>query len=148
MMRELIFSADIQAPVQKVWDVLWSDDTYPRWTRFFMEGSYMKSDWKVGGKAVFLDPEGNGMIATITRLQPPYHVHFSHQGQMIKGVEDTTSKEVKAFNGALEKYDLREEDGGTHLDMSVEVFEDFEKIMTDGFSKGIAEVKRLAEDQP
>jgi len=146
-MKELKFSKDIDAPIQKVWDILWQEDTYSQWTRFFTKGSRMESDWQVGGKTVFLDPEDNGMIATITELDVPYKVYFAHQGQIIKGVEDTTSDEVKAFAGALEKYDLEEKDGITRLEISVEVFVDFEQMMTNGFSKGIAEVKRLAEKE-
>ncbi|MGC4232101.1 MAG: SRPBCC domain-containing protein [Niabella sp.] len=145
-MKELKFSKEINAPIQKVWDILWNEDTYGKWTRFFTEGSRMESDWQVGGRTVFLDPDGNGMIATITELDVPRKVYFSHQGHIIKGVEDTTSDEVKAFAGALEKYDLEEKDGTTYLEMSVEVFEDFEQMMINGFTKGIAEVKKLAEE--
>ncbi len=145
-MKNLKFSKEINAPVQKVWDILWTTDTYGKWTRFFTDGSRMESDWQVGGRTVFLDPDNNGMIATITELDVPRKVYFSHQGQIIKGVEDTTSDEVKAFAGAMEKYDLEEKDGITYLEMSVEVFEDFEQMMINGFTKGIAEVKRLAEE--
>lgn len=145
-MKRLKFSKEINAPVQKVWDILWTTDTYGKWTRFFTDGSRMESDWQVGGRTVFLDPDNNGMIATITELDVPRKVYFSHQGQIIKGVEDTTSDEVKAFAGAMEKYDLEEKDGITYLEMSVEVFEDFEQMMINGFTKGIAEVKRLAEE--
>lgn len=145
-MKKLKFSKEINAPVQKVWDILWTTDTYGKWTRFFTDGSRMESDWQVGGRTVFLDPDNNGMIATITELDVPRKVYFSHQGQIIKGVEDTTSDEVKAFAGAMEKYDLEEKDGITYLEMSVEVFEDFEEMMINGFTKGIAEVKRLAEE--
>jgi uncharacterized protein YndB with AHSA1/START domain len=145
-MKKLKFSKEINAPVQKVWDILWTTDTYGKWTRFFTDGSRMESDWQVGGRTVFLDPDNNGMIATITELDVPRKVYFSHQGQIIKGVEDTTSDEVKAFAGAMEKYDLEEKDGITYLEMSVEVFEDFEQMMINGFTKGIAEVKRLAEE--
>lgn len=145
-MKKLKFSKEINAPVQKVWDILWTTDTYGKWTRFFTDGSRMESDWQVGGRTVFLDPDNNGMIATITELDVPRKVYFSHQGQIIKGVEDTTSDEVKAFAGAMEKYDLEEKDGITCLEMSVEVFEDFEQMMINGFTKGIAEVKRLAEE--
>lgn len=145
-MKELRFSEEINAPIQKVWDVLWTAGTYGKWTRFFTEGSRMESDWQVGGRTVFLDMDVNGMIATITELDVPRKVYFSHQGQLIKGVEDTTSDEVKAFAGALEKYDLEEKEGITHLKISVEVFEDFEKMMISGFTKGIAEVKKLSEE--
>lgn len=144
-MKELTFTKTIQAPAQKVWEVLWNDDTYRKWTSHFNSSSYMKSNWEVGGKTLFLDGEGNGMISIIKELDPPFKVVFSHVGQIIKGREDTTSDEVKAFAGALEKYILTEENRVTDLTMSVETSHQFEQMMIDGFTKGIEDVKQLSE---
>ena len=34
------FKTAIDAPKEKVWDVLWNDETYRQWTTPFSEGSY------------------------------------------------------------------------------------------------------------
>ena len=74
-METLVYSIKIHAPQQKVWDVLWTLDSYQAWTKFFSPSSTMQSDWKVDGKTYFLDGEGNGMISSaIQKLQG---VHIS-----------------------------------------------------------------------
>lgn len=55
----------INAPIQKVWDLLWNQDSYTQWTQFFGKGSHYESDWKVNGKTYFLGASGEGMVATI-----------------------------------------------------------------------------------
>ena len=38
-MDTLEYEISIKASVQKIWDLLWNQETYPQWTQFFMEGS-------------------------------------------------------------------------------------------------------------
>ncbi|HEY0669426.1 MAG TPA: SRPBCC domain-containing protein, partial [Sphingobacteriaceae bacterium] len=66
-MKTLQFTKEIKAPAQKVWDTLWNETTYPKWTNAFNPdgGSKMQSDWQVGGKTFFLDNNGRGMVSTI-----------------------------------------------------------------------------------
>ena len=33
------FKATINAPRERVWEILWGDETYPQWTSAFAEGS-------------------------------------------------------------------------------------------------------------
>ena len=70
-METLEYEISIKALVQKIWDLLWNQETYPQWTQFFMEGSQFKTDWEVNGKTYFLDAHGNGMVSTILRLEKP-----------------------------------------------------------------------------
>lgn len=146
-MKTLSFEQTINAPAQKVWDILWGQETYGEWTKHFSEGSNMKADWRIGGETRFLDASGkNGMISTITKLEPPLEVVFSHIGMINEGVEDLTSDDVKKFAGALESYKLSEENGVTQLSGSVDTFPEHEETMKNGFEKGFEEVKNLAEN--
>ena len=120
-METLNYEIHINAPIQKVWDLLWDPETYPIWTQFFMPDSQMKSDWKIGGKTYFLDKAGDGMVSTIESLDEPHQVVFRHLGTLKDGVEDTESKEVKDWSGAEEKYFLRSIDENTTE--IIEVFE-------------------------
>lgn len=144
-MKTLHFSIVIDADPQQVWNVLWNDASYREWTRHFNPGSYMESDWKVGGKTLFLGPDRSGMLSTITQLDEPYKVVFSHYGELNKGVEDTESERVKAYSGALESYELTARDGGTLLEVSVHTLPEFEQILNDGFVKGLDDVKKRSE---
>lgn len=144
-MKDLNFSIIISAPPEKVWECLWNDDTYRKWTAPFNPGSYMESDWKVGGKTLFLDAERSGMLSKIKKLEPPRLVEFSHYGELNKGIEDTTSERVKAYAGAVERYELLPDDKGTLLKVLVQTTDEYEQMMNDGFTKSLQELKELAE---
>ena len=140
-MKTITFTTEIHAPIEKVWEALWNEDSYKEWTKHFVPGSHYVSDWLIGGKTLFLGPDGNGMFATITKLEKPSEVIFLHQGEIWDGVE----KESIA-KGAYEKYMLIESNGSTTLTVSVDVDEQYEDHMDEGFSKGLDEVKRIAEN--
>lgn len=145
-METLNYEMIIKAPIQKVWDLLWNEETYPLWTQFFMAGSQFKTDWKIDGKTYFLDAGGNGMVSTILSLEVPKEVVFSHLGMFINGEEDTKSKEVIEWSGAQEKYFLREIDADTtELRAIVHSSKDLEEMMNKGFNKGFELLKNLAE---
>lgn len=140
-MKTITFTTEIQAPIEKVWDALWNEETYKKWTKHFVPGSHYVSDWQINGRTLFLGPDGNGMVSTITKLDKPKEVTFLHQGEIWDGIE----KESIA-DGAYEKYVLVESDGSTTLTVSVDVDDQYEAHMDEGFSKGLEELKRIAED--
>lgn len=145
-METLSYEIEINAPKTKIWDILWSPETYSEWTKFFSPDSQMKSDWKIGGKTYFVDSSGNGMVATISTLDEPNEVTFNHLGMIQNGIEDTESKEVKEWSGAPERYFLIELDNGmTKLQAEVQVSEEWKSMMDKGFSEGLKIVKELAE---
>ncbi|SMC94731.1 SRPBCC family protein [Pedobacter nyackensis] len=146
-MKTLQFTKEIKAPAQKVWDTLWNETTYPQWTDAFSPGagSTVQSDWKVGGRTLFVDGKGNGMISTIKTKNEPYDIVFEHLGEVADGKEDTISEKVKSWAGSLEEYHLSEEDGITKLKASVQTGEEWEETLNKGFTKGLEEVKRLSE---
>jgi uncharacterized protein YndB with AHSA1/START domain len=148
-MKTLEFTKEINAPAQKVWDTLWNEATYPQWTASFNPdpngGSVMRSDWKTGGKTLFLDTKGNGMVSTIKTMDAPNKVVFEHLGEVIDGKEDTTSERVKSWAGSLEEYHLSESNGTTTLKASVQTGEEWAEMMNDGFTKGLEIVKNISE---
>ena len=145
-METLNYEIHINAPIQTVWDLLWNEETYPQWTQFFNAGSAMKTDWKIGGKTYFLDEHGEGMVSTITSLREPYQVVFSHLGTFKDGIEDTESRDIKEWSGTEEKYFLRNIDANlTELRAVVHTNPEYEQAMNEGFTKGFALLKQIAE---
>ncbi|MDF2552303.1 MAG: hypothetical protein K0R36_256 [Chryseobacterium sp.] len=145
-METLSYEIIIDAPKQKIWDVLWGENTYSEWTKFFSPGSQMRSDWKVGGKTYFVNQEGAGMVSTIDSLEEPDQIIFKHLGMVDKnGVEDTESMEIKQWSGCFEKYILIDYDGKTKLHTEVQIEKNWEEHMNNGFEKGLQVVKNLAE---
>lgn len=145
-METLSYEIVISAPKQKVWDILWGKGTYTEWTQFFASGSQMKTDWKVGGKTYFVNPEGAGMVSTIDSIEEPDQMIFKHLGMVDEnGVEDTESMEIKQWSGCFEKYILIDYNGNTKLHVEVQTEKNWEEHMNNGFTKGLEVVKNLAE---
>ncbi len=145
-METLSYETIIDAPLQKVWDILWGPETYSLWTQYFGAGSsVMKSDWQVGGKTYFLNEKGDGMVSTIDSLDEPRQIIFKHLGMTENGIEDTQSKEVMEWSGCFEKYFLTDLDGKTKLHTEVQVDKEWRDHMDTGFTKGLMVVKNLAE---
>jgi len=147
-METLSYEKIIDAPKQKVWDILWGKDTYGEWTKFFSPGSQMKSDWQVNGKTYFVNAEGEGMVSTIDSLDEPNQVIFKHLGMVDKeGTEDIESMEIKQWSGCFEKYILIDFDGKTKLHAEVQVEKEWHDHINTGFIKGLDVVKDLAEEK-
>ncbi|MBF8456043.1 SRPBCC domain-containing protein [Kaistella sp. G5-32] len=145
-METLNYEIIINAPAQKVWDILWNEKTYPEWTKFFMEGSQLKTDWKVNGQTYFLDAKGNGMVSTIKNLNEPHEIIFAHLGMIKDGVEDTKSQAVAEWSGMEEKYFLRAiNENTTGLRAITHIEKNYVEYMNNGFNKGFEIIKELAE---
>jgi uncharacterized protein YndB with AHSA1/START domain len=109
------FSIIINAPRKKVWETLWGETTYPKWTAPFCEGSKAITDWQEGSKVLFTDREDRGMIAVIARSIPYEYMSFKMLGELIDGVEDYTSDNAKKFAGGFENYTLTPDSDKTQL---------------------------------
>ena len=120
-MSKEIFKTEINAPKEKVWKILWDDETYRKWTSAFAEGSYMESDWKIGGRTLFLGGEGNGMVSTIDQLKENEIMSFKHLGMIKDGKEDLESEEVKQWAGLLETYILESSENKTQLSVEMDL---------------------------
>jgi hypothetical protein len=144
-MQKHEFKIAIDAPREKVWNVLWEDETYRAWTSAFAEGSHVKTDWKKGSKAVFLDGKNQGMVSTIEENIPNEYMSIKHLGVVKDGIEDTKSEEVKAWAGAHENYTLNNVNGKTELVVDIDVNEEWQDYMSTTFPKALQKVKELAE---
>lgn len=139
------FKTSIDASREKVWDILWKDETYRQWTTAFSEGSRAETDWKKGSKVLFLDGTGQGMASTIADNKPNEFMSIKHLGVVKDGVEDYDSPEVKAWAGALENYTLKTVNGKTELTVEMDITEEYEKMFAEMWPKALKKVKELAE---
>lgn len=124
-MRKIHFSIDINASRARIWDILWSAETYPVWTSVFTEGSTVETDWQEGSKVLFHDGKGNGMSSRIDRLIPGSHLAFQHLAVVKDGVEDLNT----VWSGAMETYTLQEKGYGTELAVSVDIEDAYESYI-------------------
>lgn len=143
-LKKVSFSISINAAANKVWDILWNDETYPKWTSVFMEGSCATSDWNEGSKIHFTDGKGGGMYSIIEKKVPGEFMSFRHMGEVKDGVEQPVD-EAKGWNNSHENYTLKETDGKTDLTVEIDVVEEMMDYFTKTFPAALEKIKQLAE---
>ena len=144
-MERKSFSISINASREKIWDVLWSDGSYRKWTSVFAEGSRAETDWKKGSKVLFHDGKGDGMVSTIIENIPNEFMSIKHLGEVKNGIEDTTSEKVKQWAGAMENYTLKEINGKTELNVDMDIAEEYKDYFLTTWPKALEKIKELAE---
>ena len=145
-MQKREFKVSINAPREKVWEVLWNDDSYRSWTSAFSEGSHAVTDWKKGSKVLFLDGKGSGMVSTIAENKPAEFMGITHLGVVKDGVEDTESPEIKDWAGAQENYTLRQVNiDNTELTVELDIDDKWADYFNTTFPKALNKVKELSE---
>jgi hypothetical protein len=122
-METLKYTIEIHTPKQKVWEVMLGEKTYREWTEAFHAGSYFEGSWEEGSAIRFLaldDGKLGGMSSKIVKNIPYEYISIEHLGEIVNGVEDTTSEEVKQWAGAHENYLFSESEGVTTLNVELD----------------------------
>lgn len=143
-METLEFKIRIRSSAEKVWSVLWEDETYKTWTAVFCEGSHTVSDWNQGDKIHFLSPGGEGMYSIIETKSPNEYMAFKHLGE-IKDFKEQPIDDTIEWSGAMETYRLTADDEFVDLIAQIDVAENFIDYYKDVFPKGLEIVKELSE---
>jgi uncharacterized protein YndB with AHSA1/START domain len=144
-MTRLTFSTTIQARKELVWRTLLEDESYRAWTSAFQEGSYAVTDWKPGSKALFLAPDGSGMVSRVAEHRPNEFLSLEHLGVVKEGIEDTESEEVRKWAGARENYTLTENRDVVTLSVDMDITEEHQKFFEGTWPKALAALKDLSE---
>ncbi len=145
-MEKLNFKTTIAATPEKIWNILWDDETYRKWTSAFSEESHAVTDWKEGSKVLFLDGNGQGMVSRVAENRPNEYMSIEHLGEVKDGVEDTTSERVKQWAGARENYTLKKVNGKTELLIDMDINDEFKEMFSNIWPKALENVKNLAEN--
>lgn len=140
------FSIEINAPCQRVWDVMFDPDTYREWTSAFSPSSYFEGSWSEGSRIRFLgvDERGNlgGFSSRVVTNQPYRLVAIEHLAVVENGVEVTAPSE---WTGAREDYHFAEKDGVTSVRIEQDIVADYADMFKTLWPKALAKVKALAE---
>lgn len=143
-MKKLYFSIYIQAPKERVWEVLWEDETFRDWTSVFAEGSHAISEWEEGSTIKFIDPKSNaGMSSVIERLVPNEVMSFKH----ITEIKDGKEEPPPAWSGMTENYMLKEENGTTALAVEMDAPDEYKEMFASKFPQALQRVKVLSEQK-
>jgi uncharacterized protein YndB with AHSA1/START domain len=144
-MEKLNFNITIDAPIEKVWNILWNDSTYREWTSAFSEGSHAISDFRKGSKVLFLDGKGSGMVSRVADVRIPEFMSFEHLGEVRDGVEDTESERVKPWAGSKENYTLKSLGDKTEVFIEMDITDDFKDMFSQLWPKALQQLKDVAE---
>ena len=145
-MNKLQFSTNIQASKEKVWNILWQDETYGMWTSVFSEGSKAVTDWNEGSKVLFMDSKGSGMFSMIEKKIPNEYMAFKHLGELKDGQELPPTAKTSEWSGSMETYTLKETDGITELTVELDATEEFADYFKEVFPKAVEKIKSLSEN--
>lgn len=151
MIKKLQFKEIINAPVEKVWDIMLSDETYRQWTEAFHAGSYFEGDWSEGSNIKFLavdDGKLGGMFSKIAKNDKYKFISIEHLGLISEGVVDTESDFAKKFAGAFENYTFNKvDDNTTELLVEVDAEEGEFATMFEGmWPKALEKLKSMCEN--
>ncbi|UOQ74494.1 SRPBCC family protein [Hymenobacter cellulosilyticus] len=144
-MKKACFSTMINAPKDKVWNVLWNAQTYPTWASVFSPGSRAESDWQEGSTVVFSSADGGGMYSRIARSVPHELITFEHLGEVKNGQQQPFGQEHQNWTNATETYTLRQIGNTTELTVEMDVAEDHQAYFAETFPEALEKVKELAE---
>ena len=141
-MKKLEFSIEIKASKEKVWESLWNDQNYRKWTALFLPGSYYEGELKENSDVRFLSPGGHGLFAMVEKVIPFRAMYFLHFGLILDGI----SQEKTFKDGAIEQYDLYENEKGTKLTVTLKTEEEYKTYFNNSFPRALAVVKEIAEN--
>lgn len=144
-MKTLKFSTTIKASKETVWNVLFTDENYPKWAKIFCEGSTAKTDWKQGSAVEFLTPSGDGMFSTIAQKVLYKTMVFKHLGTLRHGKRVLNDDSSIDWENAKESYELLEVDSKTELIVEMETPEEFQDFFKETFPKALKKIKELSE---
>lgn len=151
-MKKINLSVEINAPREAVWEAIVNDAKYRKWTTAFTEGSFFEGGWNKGDTIRFLminkEGEKEGMIAEIAESIYPEYISIKHLGYIAKGVDDTTSDEVKSWTPAFENYFL--ESVGprkTLFKVEADVTDEYYPMFMDLWPKALDLLKKVSESE-
>lgn len=144
-MKQLVFTLEVLASREKLWECLWEKTAYSTWTAAFCEGSYYEGTLEQGSKVHLLTPNGDGMYSTIKKRIEYEELTFEHLGDLIHFEEIPTQETAATWTGALESYSLETNGDKTVLTVRVDVVESYIAFMERTFPNALANLKKIAE---
>lgn len=144
-MKTLHFSIKINAPKEKVWDIMLTDKTYREWTAEFNPGSFYEGSWDKGSNIRFIgfeeDGKVSGMLGKIAENRKYEFLSIEYTGVLEKGVESTPEGIV----GSKENYTFTQTDNITELKIDLDSIDDYMDMMNEMWPKALKKLKELCE---
>lgn len=148
-METLSFEIEINAPVNKVTEIMLGKETYNNWTAAFNPTSQYKGSWEKGSKILFVgfDKHHNeeGMVSRIKEHLPNKFISIEHLGMLHKGEEITSGPAVEPWKGSLENYSFAETKTGTKLSVTLDTNAEYKDYFAEAWPRALKKLKQLCE---
>lgn len=141
------FKVQINAPAEKVWECLWQDDNYKKWTSAFNTGSHAVTDWQEGSEIRFLNQYKHGVYGFIDKVERYRLMQFRHVGEVKDGINQPLTDKTKVWTNSIESYRLQPNDDGTLLEVAVDIPEEHEQSFDKSFPQAMDILKNMAEKE-
>jgi uncharacterized protein YndB with AHSA1/START domain len=147
----LHFEIVIDKSPEKVYRTMLDEKGYAGWTYEFNASSRFEGTWGKGSKMRFLgqdaDGKTGGMVSRIKENIAGRFVSIEHLAIIKDDLEVKNGHEVKMWEGALENYTFRGENGHTVLSVDVNTNEEFKSYFNDTWPKALKRLKAMCEIQ-
>lgn len=145
-MANLEYSVEIDAPQEKVWEVLHHDDSYLEWVKAFSENPQISGKWQEGREITFYDPQCGGTVAVIEDFTPYKRIALRHIATLTTDMKrETTGEETEKWIGSKDIYILEGDSEKTVLTIEMHTHEQFAEIFSSCWPETLANIKRIAE---
>lgn len=151
-MKKLQFNIKINAPVNKVYDLMLGiskKSTYEQWTALFNPTSSYEGNWNKGSKMLFVgtDDKGEkgGMVSEIFDNIHNEFISIRHYGLVKNNLEITEGPEVEKWANGFENYTFVENNGSTTVTVDLDTTEEFLDYMNENYPKALDKLKEICE---
>lgn len=141
-MKLLVFKIQITAPAEKVWEVLFTQDSERNWASALNEGTYFEGNWEEGSTMRFLDQDNNGMYNLVTRNYPGKELAMKHLGWILNGELSPQNWEDSTVT-----YILQPSENGTLLCAEVNSLDEFVDFFNSKYPQNFEKIKELSEKE-
>jgi uncharacterized protein YndB with AHSA1/START domain len=142
-MKEMQFSVDISASKEKVWDILWRDETFRQWAGLIDPDTYMVGELIEGNTVQFISGDsGYGVTSLVEKVTPCEYLLLRHSAD----TQDEGQRERDdQWTGGAEIYTLTENNDVTTLTIQFDSPAELVDIMNENYPKAMTKIKELAE---
>jgi uncharacterized protein YndB with AHSA1/START domain len=146
IMQNIRHSIEISASKEKVWEVLWSDQTLRDWANIIDEGTYMEGQLQEGHEVNFMSGNsGYGVNSRVEKLIPNEFVSFKQVADIKIDKDGSIEKRDKQWTGGLDSYELTENHGKTELSNIQDVPDELVEMFKTRIPQALQRIKVLAE---
>lgn len=149
-MERLAYTISITASPPKIWEILFSDSTFPIWSAPFSEGNRAYGTWLEGTEMAILNKNREGVVYLVEINEPFEKMSLRQVGIFKDEQKHLNDPEVLEFAGGHENYFIEQSDstaGESNLRVEKDVSAVQKAFFDSVFPKALEMVKLMAESE-